>query len=180
MRIERLYRDLVIIGFALLGAVYLSHVGFIADTLSLLEQRVALGSFVAGIFFTSVFTLGPASVVLAELSGIGSPILVALWGGFGAMIGDAILFLFVRDIFADDLRRFLKKHHLRLFTLPHFGFLRWVYPVVGAFIIASPLPDEFGLALLGLTKTRLSILLPVAFCMNVIGIFAIAVLAGSI
>lgn len=178
MRIERLYRDLLIVGAALALTLYLSQTGFIAETLSRLEQQVAFGSFIAGIFFTSVFTLAPASIILAELSLMGSPLLVALFGGLGAMFGDAILFLFVRDIFAEDLRYFLKRHRIHLFTLPHFGFLRWLYPLVGALIIASPLPDELGLALLGITKTKLSLLLPLAFVMNFIGILGVGALAS--
>lgn len=178
MRIERFYRDLLIIagGFAL--ALLLTQSGFIDDTLSRFEERLALGSFLAGIFFTSVFTLGPASVVLAELSQVASPWSVALWGGLGAMFGDAVLFLFVRDVFADDLREFLKRHHIKLFALPHFGFLRWFYPVIGALIIASPLPDELGLTLLGLAKTKLVVLLPLTFVMNVLGILLVGGIAS--
>lgn len=180
MRIERFYRDLVIVAVALAAALYLAHSGHITDALSHFGEQVALGSFLTGIFFTSVFTLGPASVILAELAEMGSPLTVAFFGGLGAMFGDAILFLFVRDIFADDLREFLARHRFKLFTLPHLGFMRWLYPAMGALIIASPLPDELGLALLGLTKTKLAVLLPIAFVMNFLGILLVAEIAARL
>jgi len=33
-------------------------------------------------------------------------------------------------------------------------FLRWSLPIIGAFIIASPFPDEIGVALMGLSKIK--------------------------
>jgi hypothetical protein len=49
--------------------------------------------------------------------------------------------------------------------------MKWISPILGALIIASPLPDEFGLALLGLSRTRISILIPVSFIMNFLGVY---------
>ena len=73
----------------------------------------------------------------------------------GAMLGDLIIFFFIRDRFADDIIHSMKpsvsRHVLNSF---HLGFLKWISPILGALIIASPLPDEFGLTLLGLSKTR--------------------------
>jgi uncharacterized membrane protein YdjX (TVP38/TMEM64 family) len=180
MRVERLHRDLLIIAAGVAFSIWLSQSGLLADGLSHAGERAALASLVAGAFFTSVFTIAPATAVLAALAGTFPPLTIAFWGALGAMFADALLFLFVRDVFADDLREFLRRHHVRLTPLPHFGFLRWLYPLLGALIIASPLPDELGLALLGLTKTKLAVLLPLAFAMNFLGILALGALAASI
>jgi hypothetical protein len=97
------------------------------------------------------------------------------------MIGDLILFLFIRDRFADDLAASFKpslaRHILSSF---HLGFLKWLAPVVGALIIASPLPDELGLGLMGISKTKIAILLPVSFVMNFLGICALVWFAQAI
>ncbi|HEY4478659.1 MAG TPA: hypothetical protein VI775_02350, partial [Candidatus Paceibacterota bacterium] len=53
----------------------------------------------------------------------------------------------------------------------HFGFLKWLSPLIGAFIIASPLPDELGVALLGMSKIRIAVLIPLSFTMNILGIY---------
>ena len=100
---------------------------------------------------------------------------VILWGALGALSGDIILFFFIRDRFADDLKNSLKpsfvRHIARSF---HFGFLKWLAPILGAVVIASPLPDELGLTLLGLSKTRLAFLVPISFVMNALGIYLLA------
>ena len=53
----------------------------------------------------------------------------------------------------------------------HFGFMKWLSPIIGALIIASPLPDEFGITLLGLSKLKIMVLLPIALVMNMLGIY---------
>lgn len=178
MRFERLYRDILFVLGGVLLAIILIHAGALDALRTGFAERATLGSFLSGIFFTSIFTLAPAGIVLAELAELTSPTSVAFWGALGAMFGDTLLFLFIRDIFSEDLRTFLKHNpRFRIFSLHHFGFLRWLYPIIGALIIASPLPDEIGLALLGLTKTKLIVIVPLTFAMNFIGILAIAQIA---
>lgn len=169
---KALVHDVVMIAVGIAGAVILSKTGAIDFAVTAFKDYYILASFFAGIFFTSAFTLAPASIALvhiAENSPIGG---VALWGGLGAMCGDLILFFFIRDRFAEDLMKAMRpstiKHVLRSL---HFGFLKWLSPLLGALIIASPLPDEFGITLLGMSKVRLVVLIPVAFVMNVLGIY---------
>ncbi len=161
----------IVIGAALAGV--LSWVGVISLLVNFLGGH-EIASFIAGIFFTSAFTIAPAAVALANIAGQVPAAAVAFWGALGAMCGDLIIFLFIRDRFAADLvaslRPSLARHILNSF---HFGFLKWFSPVLGALIIASPLPDEFGLMLLGLSRTRIAILLPVSFVMNMLGIYFI-------
>jgi hypothetical protein len=95
------------------------------------------------------------------------------------MLGDLLLFLFIRDVFAEDMEgvfsfRKLSRHIAR----SQFAFLKVVTPIIGALIIASPLPDEIGLALLGISRTRTIVLLPIAFIMNFLGILALASVAA--
>jgi hypothetical protein len=97
---------------------------------------------------------------------------VFFWGGLGAMFGDLILFLFIRDRFADDLKKVFRPSSTKyLLKSLHFGFMRWLSPVIGAIIIASPLPDEFGITLLGMSKMKVIVLMPIAFVMNMLGIY---------
>ena len=97
------------------------------------------------------------------------------------MCGDLILFFFIRDRFYNDIVNSIKpktiKHILRSF---HFGFLKWIAPIVGALIIASPLPDEFGIALLSMSKVKTAVLMPVSFIMNALGIYLLITFASFI
>ena len=167
-----LVRDVVMIAIGIVIALLLSKIGLIEYAVSLFKDYYIIASFISGVLFTSVFTLAPASVTLVHIAQT-SPILgVVFWGGLGAMCGDLILFFFVKDRFADDVKRVFKPKHMKMFMKSlHFGFMRWLSPVIGAILIASPLPDEFGITLLGMSKIKTAFLLPIAFFMNMAGIY---------
>ena len=170
---QQLFKDLLLIAIGAIVGIILSRIGLIDWLVAILGGNV-LASFIAGIFFTSAFTIAPATVGLAHLAGSLPAGTIALWGALGAVCGDLVLFFYIRDRFADDvmqsMRPSLVKHIVNSF---HLGFLKWLSPIIGALIIASPIPDEFGLALMGLSKTRLSVLIPVSFAMNMLGIYLI-------
>lgn len=127
--------------------------------------------FIAGIFFTSAFTIAPAAIVLAHLSAVFPAHWVVICGALGAVLGDYILFYFIRDRFSVHLSKALKHTHWRtLFRSFHFGFMKWLSPFLGALIIASPLPDEFGIMLMGVSKMQTRLFLLVAFLMNMLGV----------
>lgn len=170
---KELGKDLMYILIGLLLAAALSRTGILDSVIDMLGDTI-ITSFIAGIFFTSAFTIAPATVALIHIAGGVSIHVIAFWGALGAVCGDMILFFFIRDKFADDLKRSFKPsfvHHVM--NSFHFGFLKWLSPVIGALIIASPLPDELGIAMLGMSKVRLVVLIPVAFVMNMIGIYFI-------
>lgn len=164
-----LIRDIVFIVIGALVAFSLAKLGFI-DWIVNLVGNVVVSSFLAGIFFTSVFTIAPSAVALSHIQG--SIYLISFWGALGALCGDLILFYFIRDRFTDHLLHSLRPSFIKhLINSFHLGFMKWLSPVVGALIIASPLPDELGLTLLGISKTKVSILIPISFAMNFIGIY---------
>jgi hypothetical protein len=170
---HELGKDMILILIGAVIAIVLAQLGFI-DWFSRFLGSQAMASFVAGIFFTSSFTIAPSAVVLARLGTVAPLQVVAFWGALGAMFGDLVLFYFIRDRFAADLVSSIRPSFTRhILQSLHFGFLKWLSPFLGAIIIASPLPDELGLTLLGLSKTRISLLLPIAFLMNLIGIYAL-------
>ncbi len=173
-RIQPFIHDIIMILFGAGVAFILSSLGLIDFVVHAFQDYYILSSFIAGIFFTSVFTLAPASVALvhiAQSAPIGG---VVVWGGIGAMCGDLILFFFVRDRFTEDLKKIFPRSKMRhILQSFHLGFLKWIAPIVGALIIASPLPDEFGITLLGMSKIKLSLLIPVSIVMNMLGIYAL-------
>lgn len=167
-----LVRDLVMISIGIFLAVILSRFGFFDLIIGRFGDYYAVDSFIAGIFFTSIFTLVPSSMTLVHIAQHASTFSVVMWGSLGAMVGDLILFLFIKDRFAEDLKKALKASTIKhLLKSLHFGFMRWLSPIIGALIIASPLPDEFGITLLGMSKVKTIVLIPIAFFMNMIGIY---------
>ncbi len=173
--------DILIIALGIALTVILSKFGVIDSVVDGLGNYVVLASFFAGIFFTSTFTIAPASVAIVNIAEHAPLPTVALWGALGAMCGDLILFFFIKDRFSVDLMNAFsvsaRKHFLHSF---HFGFLKWLSPILGALIIASPLPDELGISLLGLSKIKISLLMPIIYAMNFLGIYAIVGFANLI
>ncbi|HSH18121.1 MAG TPA: hypothetical protein VK978_01935 [Candidatus Saccharimonadales bacterium] len=140
-----------------------------------------LGAFLAGIFFVSTYTALPASYVLFELAKNLNALEIALVAGLGAMLGDYVIFRFIKDRVVDELKPFISRlNHPKLrvlFATPYFA---WMIPFLGAAIIASPLPDEAGIAMLGASKLRNSHFMIVTYLLNALGIFLIVLLAKSV
>lgn len=174
-----LLRDAAIIIFSIILAIIFAWTGIINNLLSISKEWQTIGSVLAGLFFISVFTVAPSAVVLAELAKSGSPWLVALFGGLGAVLGDLMMFLFIRDIFTEDLKEII--NHIKAKKFIHaFGLkrLKWLIPLIGAIIIASPLPDEIGITLLGLSNMKKKTFILLSFIFNFLGILAIGLIVS--
>lgn len=170
--------DVVVIVVSVVFAVILAKTGFINRILVSTLELEFVGSFVAGIFFTSIFTVAPATVILGTIARETSVWLVALCGGLGALLGDFIIFHFVERRLAEDFAYLLQKTDIERFaSIFHRRLFRWLFQFVGALVVASPLPDELGLAMMGLSKIRLSLFVPISFFLNSVGILAIGLIA---
>lgn len=178
---NNLIRDLAIVALSIFVAIILAETGTIENLVTSTRELKYLGSFVAGILFVSVFTAAPATVALGEIAQSNSVIAVAIIGGLGALAGDLVIFRFIKNKVSRDLsylvnisksERFASIFKLRIF--------KWLIPFIGALIVASPLPDEIGLAMLGLSKMRVSIFIPLSFVLNSIGILIIGLIANTL
>ena len=169
------------VGASLAAAYAIVHFQLVQQALEATGDGILFASFIAGMFFTSVVTTAPAIAVLGELALEGNLLLVALAGGAGAVIGDYIIFAFVRDRVGDDIAYLLARTGTpRFFKLFHRRTFRWMLPFIGGLIIASPLPDELGLALLGIAKMRTSRFVLLSFTFNATGILLIGLAARSL
>lgn len=176
-----LAKDITIICASVIFAVLIAKSGAVEQLLALTRDVGTLGSFIAGIFFTSILTLAPATVILGEISQTTSLIHVALYGAMGAVVGDLLIFFIIRDGITDDITTFLGSSRFkRFFLLLRNKRMKWISPIVGALIIASPLPDELGIAIMGFSKIKTALLIPISFVMNVIGIALVGLVARSL
>lgn len=178
---KHLLQDAGIVGLSLVFAWAIMHYELVHRALEYTGDGVLWASLIAGAFFTSVVTTAPAIAVLGELSQEGNLYAVALVGAFGAVLGDFIIFSFVRDRVTKDAAFMLRGPRmmriLHIFKHRHF---RRVLPVVGALIIASPFPDELGLALLGLSKVSNRYFFVISYVMNALGILVIGLAARGL
>ncbi len=174
-------RDLFVFAASLVAAYAIIRFGLVHALAEQLSEFAPLGFFIAGFFFTSFATIVPAGVALGEFSQTFPLPLVALVGALGSVCADLLLFRLSRDHVREDLRALLsypKVRRLRAFLRT--PSLRFFSMALGALIIASPLPDELGVTLMGLSRTDIKLFIAVAYVFNFIGIFAIGTLARGV
>ncbi len=178
---NNLLQDFFIIALSVACAVWLVHSGVLRHFLDTTRDMHFLQSFLGGMFFTSAFTTPVAIVFLGEIARLNSIFWTAFFGGLGALVGDLILFTFIKDRFSNDLMALIGKtgveklRHIFASRLFH-----WLSPFVAAIIMASPFPDELGIMLLGFAKTRAILFMLISFTANFLGILVIAAIARSI
>lgn len=135
-----------------------------------------LGIFLSGVMFVSFFTAAPAIVLLAAFTQEYNIAVVATVAGLGAMLGDWLILRFAEDQIARELKPIARRLKLLSFiNLLHRKKFKPVTATVGAIVVASPLPDEAGIALLGLSHISTGQLLGVTYVLNAAGIGALLV-----
>jgi uncharacterized membrane protein YdjX (TVP38/TMEM64 family) len=135
-----------------------------------------LGAFVAGIFYPHGLTVPLSVAVLIAVAKTTNFLIASLLATFGAVIGDYIIFKFVKDRLLEEIEDLLGEYGQYFKRLKTSKRFKSLIPVLAGFIMASPLPNELASALFGIAeyKTRKFILFSLIF--NFIGIFLIVCL----
>lgn len=176
-----LLRDVAIVVLSVFIAIILAKTGALESLITSTQEMRFIGSFIAGIFFVSIFTAAPATVALGEIAQSNSVVTVAILGGLGALVGDLIIFRFVKDRVSQHFSYLVRiSKSERIVSIFKLKLFRWVVPFVGALIIASPLPDEIGVTMLGLSKMKNSYFMILSFLLNSAGILAIGLIAKTV
>ena len=161
-------------------ALIIAYLIFYERNLDYLHKFISsigyFGIFLAGILYTYGFTSPPATILLLLLAADKNIFLGALIGGLGSLIADILLFKTINYSFREEIKFVAKKRKKYLTFLP-----KYIFTILGALIIASPLPDELGISLLAFDK-NLSIknLSIISYILNTIGIFFILLIGKSI
>lgn len=169
------YKNTFLLILSICLFIYFAKTPVIQEAISFLGGFGFLSAVFAGILFVSAFTVVPATVILFDLASQFNPWLVAILAGVGAVIGDYLIFKFIKNNIFEELRPLFinfgwTKLFAKLFLTPYFA---WLLPIAGAAIIASPLPDELGLTILGISKVKMWQFLLITFVLNSIGILII-------
>lgn len=172
-----LLMTLIVFVLALDTAIFTTVLGAITET-------GYIGGFIAGIMFVSLFTFAPAStalIILATTGGL-NPLLLALVAAAGAVVGDYLILRFAEEKVAYEL----KPIAFKLGIPQSIDYLQgkqrtsWLVRAVGAFVIASPLPDEIGIGLLGISKIGNTGFFSICYALNFTGILALVSLGNAI
>ncbi len=172
------FKNTFLLVLSLIIFFYFAETSVVQNVITGIGNLGYFGAFLVGIFFVSTFTVAPASVVLFYLARELAPLEVALFAGMGGVIGDYVIFRFLKDRVFDELKPvFMKLGGVQLSHLVATPFFAWTAPVLGAIIVASPLPDEIGVGLLGISKLKNWQFLLLSLTLNFLGILAIITLA---
>jgi hypothetical protein len=144
------------------------------------ESTGYVGGFIAGVLSASFFTAVPALVVVVDLAGQLDHLPLAMMVGLGNAVGDMILLLFFEERVFGELRPLFKKLHIaKRFKRMKRG-RRTLALLGGVFFLISPLPDEIGLSLLGISHFPKPVLLAICWGLNTLGASAVILVATSI
>lgn len=180
---RRLLLDFLIIGLSIILAIYI-HKSQAADFLISYFSGVNFipAAFVMGFLFSLTFTAAIATsvfIVLAETTH--NPYLIALVGGIGSIAANGILYKFLKDEIIKDIEvlepQYAKKIAHRIM---HSKLFVGVIPYIAALILASPLPDEIGIAMLAGSNYKYTKFFLLSFGFHTIGILLIVLLGGAL
>ena len=168
------YKNLTILFLSFIFAGFLYQFEEFHNFLLSVGEYGYIGAFLAGLLFVSSFTFATAVVVLLVLAEKLNPYEIAMLAGAGGVLGDFLIFRFVKDGLAEEITPLFQKFggkHVR--ALLHTKYFSWSLPLIGALIIVSPLPDELGVSLLGVSKMSTARFLFLSFILNFIGAFLV-------
>lgn len=169
---DRIWHDILALAFSIGIAILLVRSEALSYLLTYVAEYHLLGSFIAGLFFTSLFTTAPAAVALIGLAQMYGVMATAFFGALGATIGDYIIFRLMRDRFSEHIIEIFGHRSMgrRLHALLKLKLFRIVSLFIGGLIIASPLPDELGLGIMGFSKIQTAWFVPFSLLFNFLGI----------
>ena len=175
------FKNLTFLFCSVIVAFTLSRFEAFHEFLLSLGQFEYVSAFVAGFLIVSTFTVATGGLILLVLAENLDVFWLGLAAGCGALLGDLVIFRFVKDNVAGEIERLYKdfggKHLTHIF---HSHYVHWTLPVIGALIIASPIPDEIGVSLLGISKMKMHHFIMISFILNTIGIIIILILSNFI
>ncbi len=182
MKTHRHHHNLALLAFGLISAIIISRLPFFETIIQSVSQLGFIGAFLSGLLFASTFTVATGGLLLINLSNTLNPLLLIIFGVLGAVSADLLIFLFVKDQISTEVtpiyEKFIAHHHLK--KILHTRYFSWTLPVLGALIIASPLPDELGVSLMGISAMTISKFALISLFSHTIGMISLVLLAGAI
>jgi len=185
------YHNLILFVISLLFAYYILKYKPIVSLIQSLSNLGYISAFILGMLFTYALTSVPAAATLYNLGELLNPLIIAFIGAFGSVISDYLIFRFIQDRLLDEIKLlseeigkttkpvtdlFLPKNLLIILwkSISRSRIWKILIPITAGFIIASPLPDEFGVALFGAAKYEPKKFIICSYFLNFVGILVIS------
>ena len=190
MKLRIKYPNLTLLGISILFAVALTYFNFFDKFFGILGNFGYLGAFIAGILFPITFTSPIAAFAFFYLGGHYNIFVVTGLGAIGAVLGDLIIFTFIKAGTIAEIEKIREEHkiahpihghrkrHEALVKLFHSRPFHALALFVGGLLILLPGPDEFGIAILASYKFNMEKFVPISLILNTVSIYLVT-LAGK-
>lgn len=144
-----------------------------------------IGGFIAGMAYAFTFTTAAAAFLFLELGEALDPIPAIVIGGLGAMVGDLLFYWLLNNGIKKEVKAFFiamipGKRLKRMERFTKRRIFAWTVPFLASLLIASPLPDELGIALFSVINFKPKYLAFISFVLNMIGIATLVTLGRII
>jgi hypothetical protein len=137
-----------------------------------------LYSFIAGALYSFSFTAAFAVILFSNLTIPSEAILpLSVVAALGQVAMDITLLRFIKGFMAEELTSHAKKVVARFTSRKP---VRLLLQIFGALVIISPLPEEVGLTLLGISHLSFWRIITITFFLDIIGAYIIITLVANI
>lgn len=168
------YKNIFLMVISMIVFFFIAATPAVKSAIANLGDWGYVGAIITGIFSVMTFTAVPALTVLYAFSERLNPIELSVLAGLGTVIGDLIIFSFFKNTVFNELEPIIEKiSNSPVAHIFHSRYFMWLTPVIGAIIIASPLPDELGVSLLSANKMKKWHFIILTFVLNSLGIWLV-------
>ncbi|MEM5870133.1 MAG: hypothetical protein QXR09_03145 [Candidatus Aenigmatarchaeota archaeon] len=170
------YKNLFFLCISVIIAGFILQTNFMKNFIRSLGEFSYLGAFASGIFYTYGLTSPVAIAVLAVMGETMNFLLVSIIAALGSVVGDYFIFKFVKDHLLKEIEDLFEESGINFRKIRLSKNFRAIVPIFAGFIIASPLPDEIGVALLGISEYHTKKFFLFSYILNFLGILLIVCL----
>lgn len=138
------------------------------------------GVFIAGALYTYSFSSAAGAVLLLALAPYYSPGVIAVVGGLGAVAADLTIFRFITHDLKKEVGRIAKSALVCQIGAKAIFCKQWFRNALGFMILASPAPDELGIAMISTTKISKETFVVLMFIADMVGIYLLVSLVAPL
>ena len=133
-----------------------------------------ISAVLAGAMFVCTFTVATGALIIFTLAKIMSPVELIIFGMLGAVVFDMCVFKTIKNTVDKEIIEVFNNPKFNHFKkILHTKYFAWMMPLIGLLVFLSPLPDELGISLLGLSKLRAYQFLFISIFNHALGMFLV-------
>jgi hypothetical protein len=169
-RFKHLIIDISIILLVILVSVILVSTDLEQKILTSFKGNEFIAYLIGGIFSVNLITSVPAYTFFVKIVTPDNFALVLFGLALGSVIGDLIIFNFIKFRLVDNIIKIFKSNDkVSKLLKTRKQYVRLILVFIGGLFIMSPLPDEVALLIMGFSKIKNIYFIPIAFILNLLG-----------